>query len=590
MPLEDSFEYPHPFDDFYCLCRHLRYLLRVTDNGIHKLKYDNSIKIRKDSGVGYLNDGRIMLVGGTDNSGCLTNKAYILSPAQNKVTMLPNLPISIKEGNLFHYKDFVYVIGALKDSDDEEILSQEQSAPIMRYYLNSGQWEIFNEEHMKKRNFQHIIRKSAKSADSEGIKRVVSYKDILYPGCFMIQSKVYLVCGQQMSLRGILETLDEVFSLDLEEEGFDFKREEFELPLKVFRPICGSYKNTAFVTGGVEHSGKHGSKKSLLLDFSTNPPTCEPVPGLKVDLDDSYPVVTTRNYFYCLGYPNLAIYNVSDKIWKQFVVDQEFVNRRDIKYPTPVMASDAIGGLQSIRNTVKLSFMDKKVKIVQDEMPSGESLSEIDASMVINLPPGLVIDGVEEDTNKGKRLRSSSSNSSASSGQFSAERVIEIPEALKMRDSHESSIYSIPKKGVEPIEGKHEKKHKIIDKKAKKVGKKDKKDGKKGEKSAESFSQSFSDEESLYFVQAEGIPKLSDISQSINSESNSKDISYTDKSSSIDLEREIPVQHRPAKNAPIQNLRKKSNPSFSAKSSSSESFEEEGDEEEEKSSSSDSRV
>lgn len=583
MPLEDSFEYPHPFDDFYCVCRNLRYLIRVTDNGIHKLKYDNSIKIRKDSGVGYLNDGRIMVLGGTDNSGCLTNKAYILEPAKNKVTILPNLPISIKEGNLFHYKDFVYVIGALKDSDDEEILSQEQSAPIMRYYLKSGQWEIFNEEHLKKRNFQHMIRKSAKSFDSEGSKRVISYKDILYPGCFMIKSKVYLICGQQMSIRGILETLDQVYSLDLEEEEFDFKREEFQVPLKVFRPICGSYKNFAFVTGGVEHSGKCGSKKSYLFDFSTNPPTYEPIGGLKSDLDDNYPVITSPNYFYCLGYPNLAIFNVEDKTWKQFVIDQEFVNRRDIKYQTPVMSSIAIGGLQSIKNTVKLSFMDKKVKIVEDEMPSGESLSEVDASMNINLPPGLVIDGFKEDKTKEKHIRSSSSNSSASSGQFSAERIIEIPEALKMRDSDRSSISSISKPDVDSIRVNHEENPPIAPKK----NKKNAKSGKKRE-SGESFSQSFSEEDSLYFVQAEGIPKLSDKSKSSISQSNSKDISYTDKSSSIDLERQIPVQQRPAKNAPIQNVRKSSNPSFSAKSSSSESFEEE--EEEDESSSSDSRV
>lgn len=577
IPIEDSYEVPVAFDDFYYIYRNLRYLLRISDNGIHKLKYDNSIKIRKDSGVGYLNDGRIMLVGGTDNSGCLTNKAYILDPAKNKATILPNLPISVKEGYLFHFKDFVYVIGALKDSDDEEILSQEQSAPIMRYYLNAGQWEIFNEE-QKKRNFQHMIKKSSKSANHIKDKHEITYKDILYPGCFMIKSKVYMVCGQQMSKRGILETLNLVFSVDLEDESFDFKIEDFEIPLSVFRPICGSYKKKAFITGGVEHSGKHSSKKSLLIDFSSEKPVVETITGLKLDLDDNYPIIASGRNFYCLAFPNLSIFNTEENSWKQFIVDHSFVNKRDVKYQTPVMATDAIGGLASIKNTVKFPFLEKKVKIVDDEMLSGESLSSVDVSVNIKLPPGLVIDGVDD---TGKKSKSSGSDSD-SSGQFSAERAIDVPEALKYRESEQSSSSSFAKRAKTP--------NKVVEvqvKSEKKPEKAPKK--KKGKKSEESLSQSFSEEGSLYFVEAEGIPKYSESKESSESRSSiSKVSSISGQKSSIDLEREVPVFQRPAKNAPVQKLKKKgSNPSFSAESSSSESFEYASDS---KSSSSDSRV
>lgn len=559
LSIEDSYEHPVAFDDFYYVYRNLRYLLRISDNGISKLKYDNSIKIRKDSGVGYLNDGRIMLVGGTDNSGCLTNKAYILNPAMNKATILPNTPISVKEGYLFHYKDFVYVIGALKDSDDEEILSQEQSAPIMRYYLNAGQWEIFNEEH-KKKNFQQKIQKSVNSSKS---KHEITYKDILYPGCFMIKSKVYLVCGQQMSPRGILETLNLVFSVDLEDESFNFKIEDFEIPLSVFRPICGSYKKKAFITGGVNHSGKHGSKTSIMLDFSSESPAIETIDGLRLDLDDNYPILASERSFFCVAYPNLAIFNPEESSWKQFVVDHTFVNKRDVKYPTPVMASETIGGLASIKNTVKFPFLENKVKIV-DDIPSGESLSSVDVSVHVKLPPGLVIDGVKDYE---KQSKSSDSDSVDSSGQFSAERAIDIPEGLRNRESEQSSSSSLAKKK----------------KKSKKAEKK------KEKHEDESRSQSFSEEGSLYFVKAEGIPHFSnDDKESSQSRSSiSKVSSISGKKSSVDLEREVPVYQRPAKNAPIQKVRKNSNPSFSAESSSSESFEYGS---ESKSSSSDSRV
>ena len=124
--------------DFYYLYRDKKYLLRISNNKISKYKFDSSIKIRKDSGVGYLNDGRIIVAGGTDSSGCLTTKAYIINPTTGQILSINNLPVATKEGSFFHYKAYIYCVGAIKEADDEDLLVQEQSAPIMKYCIDEG--------------------------------------------------------------------------------------------------------------------------------------------------------------------------------------------------------------------------------------------------------------------------------------------------------------------------------------------------------------------------------------------------------------------------------------------------------------------
>ena len=421
LPVVESQGPGKSFDDFYYISREFRYLLRVSDAQILKSKYDSSIKIRKNSGVGYLNDGRIIAVGGTDNAGCFTNRAYILDQVKDKISILPSMPISTKEGSLYQYKDMVYLIGALKDSDDDEILSQEQSSPIMRYCLTSGSWEIFNHQKEKKLNFHEMIKNSQTFLQDEDNK--ITYRDILYPGTFMIKSKVFLVNGQKMSTRGILETLTKVYSIDLEQDDFDFKEEDLELPFKVFRPICGSYRKTAFVTGGVMTSSKHASKQSFTINFKHDPPKVQEVQGLKVDLDDTYPIIATSNSFYCISYPNIAIYNRRENTWKQFAFEKSFVNRRDVKYETPILEPEIIEGAENIKHSIKYNTLDKNVKIIEDA-PDGESLSEIDVSVKIELPPGLIFKSDVNNHQGGKKknkkkTKSSSSSSSESSEQFS---------------------------------------------------------------------------------------------------------------------------------------------------------------------------
>jgi hypothetical protein len=361
----------------------------------------------------------------------------------------------------------VYLIGALKDSDDEDILTQEQSAPIMRFDLSNQAWEVFSEEKAKRLNFNDFIKNSQTYVQDEDNK--ITYRDILYPGTFMIGSRVYMVNGQKMSKRGILETLTRVYSIDLDEDGFDFREEDIDLPIQVFRPICGSYKKTAFITGGVVRTSKHSSKHSFMIKFRHDPPKVEEIHGLKVDLDDNYPVIGTSHAFYCISYPYVAIYDRRNKNWKQYALEKSFINRRDTKYETPILNSEVVQGADHIRHSIKYNTLEKNVKIV-DDVPEGESLSQIDISMKVELPPGIII----ENTKKTKKKNSDSSSSGESSEQFSSERVVELPKAV-MKGMEDSSISK-------------------------------ENSSKKPSKSSDSSFSRESESSSLYFVRAEGIP------------------------------------------------------------------------------------
>lgn len=430
------------FNEFFYLCRELKYLIRVTPDSISKFKYDKLIKIRSDSGIGYLSDGRIIIGGGTDSSGCLTNKAYLLDPAKEKVTVLPDMPVSTKEGTFFHYKEFAYYLGGIQDSDDE-ILAQEQTAPILRYFLLTGQWEIFDEDN--KKNLQGHNLKFFEDPDKiddyyeGGAKKGLHYKNILYPGMFMIGSKVYFINAQRIDSRGILKMMDSVFSVDLEQIELGIQVESFKSPLNSFRPICGSYSKTAFIAGGLKYSSKKSNKDSYIVDFNQSPPKFTLIQGLKINLDDTYPIIGNHSSFVSINFPFFAIYDQIHQAWFQFEIEQLHIHRSKIKYQTPVMQLEKIEKADKIIKTktnFKVEGLSSRSSSQIQKYSDDEYTAEKD-SLHIKLPPGLVIEQSDKDDENVDNLNSD--HFSNSSNTFSVEKRIDLPEALKVVSRSSSS-------------------------------------------------------------------------------------------------------------------------------------------------------
>ena len=433
------------FPDFFYLFRDKKYLLRISNDMISKYKFENPIKIRKDSGVGYLNDGRIIVAGGTDSSGCLTNRAYIINPANCQVLSVDNLPVSAKEGAFFHYKTFVYYVGAIKEAEDEDLLVQEQTAPIMKYSVEEGYWEIFNHKKSdNKMGFQDYLKKKLKEGDDDDDENVeVSLREVMYAGMFMLGSKIYFINGQRMSSRGILKSMKAVFSIDLEEDDFNFQQEPFSSPKKIFRPICGSYGDKAFITGGLKPSSKSCNMDSFIFSLNDDKGNFEHVPGLKLALDDTYPIISTNRAHIAISYPNVAIYEIKSNSWLMFTFGENLINRNLVKYTTPVLETAQFVSGQVIKRegqfSVKFKTNDKLND--SDNLESGMSLSEperIDKA-TIKLPEGLILNTEfsPESSISNKRL-----NISNSSDDFSVEQKLDIP-MVKQSHSHLSSKSSV---------------------------------------------------------------------------------------------------------------------------------------------------
>lgn len=408
--------------DFYYLLRDKKYLLKISNKIISKHKIRNSIKIRKDSGVGYLDDGRIIIGGGTDRTGCLKNRVYIITPDDGKISKIENLPIASKEGAFFQYKDSVYYIGAIKDSDDEEILAQEQSASVMKYSLKTGSWIIYDDNRIQKEAVQESHNKNLKDNQANKKALEINYKEVLYAGMFMIKNKVFLVNGQRMKAEGVLETLTDVFSITLDEYFLTFNVEDFKFPTKIFRPICGSYYNKAFITGGIRTDIKSSNMESFLLTFSENGKisNIDKVLGLKLTIDDSYPMICSSSGFASIAYPNLAYYNIKEKSWLMFKFGEILIKKNTLNLPTPYL------NLKKLQESLSQVYRHKD-KIGENFSKSLSSVEHIN----IDLPPELKIQ--EKDFES--LSPNSKSNDSNSSAEFSIERRIEFPEIREFEES-----------------------------------------------------------------------------------------------------------------------------------------------------------
>ena len=404
------------FQEFYYLYREKKYLLRIADDSISKTKFENSIKIRSDSGVGYLNDGRIIVAGGTDSAGCLTNTAYIINSATGQILHISHLPVASKEGAFFHYKTFVYYVGGIIDAEDEEVIAQEQAAPIMKYFLKEGYWEVFLQKQENKIGLHdYLMRKLNNGEDDEEIE--VKMREIIYPGTFMIGSKIYFINGQRMSSKGILTSLRSVFSIDLEVDDFNFTQESFKSPLKVFRPVCGSHGNQVFITGGLKPSSKSCSKKTYIFTLSTGEPRFTEIPGLQAQIGDTYPVISTGDTNIVISYPSVAMFNTSTSKWLHFEFEEKEINRNDIKYTTPVLEIMNFVSDEAVRREGQFSTKYKNLvrTVDSDEVESGQSMSEPERleKYTLKLPEGLLL----------------------------PEGFV-LPEGLFMTNDHESSINS----------------------------------------------------------------------------------------------------------------------------------------------------
>ncbi|CAG9313593.1 unnamed protein product [Blepharisma stoltei] len=265
--------------DFDYLNRAKKLICHVTPESVEKHQFKSKIKIRADSTVGYLSNDRMMVVGGSDSSGYSTNNACIIDNKNKSATIIARLPISAKEGALLEYNEWVFYVGAV--IEDEESILGVSGAPVMRYNLNENYWEVFIHEEKKKKSRHH------EDEPNPNIKEF-RLKDLLYPGCFIIHSKIYFVGGQRINSKGKLRSSKKMFSLDC--KNLKVKKEDIRLPIKVIKPVCASGSGHAIIAGGENPKTKKHSQYCYL--FSLDPqPDFKLMEVIGFSLTEEYPAI-----------------------------------------------------------------------------------------------------------------------------------------------------------------------------------------------------------------------------------------------------------------------------------------------------------
>ena len=120
-------------------CRKRKTLFEISSSKVSQNKFKGKLKSYPDSGIGVVQNGKIILIGGSDSSKALTNRVFLIDPINKTATELPSVPKPVKAGRVFEYQNYFYYIGGTTESDDIETNTTEEGAPIMRFNIKDNQ-------------------------------------------------------------------------------------------------------------------------------------------------------------------------------------------------------------------------------------------------------------------------------------------------------------------------------------------------------------------------------------------------------------------------------------------------------------------
>ena len=113
-------------------------LLTVISQEIKTFMLKDKIKLYKDSIISIFSDKMIIVAGGSDSSGCLTKKAFLIKPFEFSAKEICQLPFPVKDGHFVKYINYIYYAGGVVENDDCSSLDIDEGAPILRYSIDDN--------------------------------------------------------------------------------------------------------------------------------------------------------------------------------------------------------------------------------------------------------------------------------------------------------------------------------------------------------------------------------------------------------------------------------------------------------------------
>ena len=129
--------------DCYYFCRDKKNLFEILSSKVTKYKFKGRMKSYADSGSGLVGNGCIIVVGGSDSSGLLTSRVFMIDPINKSATELPSIPKPVKEGHLLEHRNCYYFVGGTVEAEDIDSNTPEEGGPIMVYDTEKNFWSIY---------------------------------------------------------------------------------------------------------------------------------------------------------------------------------------------------------------------------------------------------------------------------------------------------------------------------------------------------------------------------------------------------------------------------------------------------------------
>ncbi|OMJ70818.1 hypothetical protein SteCoe_31118 [Stentor coeruleus] len=285
----------------YYLNRGEALALYVTQKNIQKSRFSNKKSFCEDSSIGCMSDSSIIIAGGTNRKGKLVKTAYFIDLESLKITKLASLPVHSKLGSLLAYKNSFFYAGGIIENDGR-IISHERfkGAPMMKYNFKENFWEIILHQ-------DKFFNDSHKVGGSE-----FSLGGILYPGTFILKSKIYYYAGKM--IYPFESPNNNVYSIDISSEEYVFKIEPFTFPLLLLNPVSSSNDKRAFIFGGISLASEPSNSCFI---FNTRKGFVEMKTHF-LSNNENYPPKFNNDYIIAVSFPHFAVRFKNSSCWLHF--------------------------------------------------------------------------------------------------------------------------------------------------------------------------------------------------------------------------------------------------------------------------------
>ena len=312
------------FPELYYLHRRKSTVLHINEGKIFKLKFSKRLRIRSDSVIGYLPSRKIMVCGGTDSSGCLTNKVFIIDPIKLKVKNVSALPAPSKSGYLIEYRDWVYYAGGLSEITDEEAEDSEAPSRLMRYNIAENYWEIFPDQKSNSEAMTALkgISKQGKNNSKHTKKLLIT--DLYLPTVCLFHGKLYFFGGETKTHKGKLKPTYDLFSVDISQGEYELKLENVKLPFELDHVVCTSRGHDILITGG-KINGEF-NKESWNMTISKGKAEFTKEPEIPIEYLDSHPSVYDGLSTVLFAFPDIIMLKNDHSEWEKTTIFQKTVS------------------------------------------------------------------------------------------------------------------------------------------------------------------------------------------------------------------------------------------------------------------------